>query len=158
MKFLYRFLPFILLFLLTVTVNAQKKVSLQGTWEKVSAKYDGKPEGFNGRQIKLITAKHYVWLKHDLKVIDSLYAKGTLRDSLAAHNDEFGGGTYKIEGDTYTETTEFFGDPKYIGRSISFKFTLKGNIWNISGHYVHYDANGKKTDEFLLDETWKRID
>ena len=72
MKFLYRFLPFILLFLLTVTVNAQKKVSLQGTWEKVAAKYDGKPEGFNGRQIKLITGKHYAWLKHDLKVIDSL--------------------------------------------------------------------------------------
>jgi len=157
MKFLQRILPVILLSLLPILVNAQKAVNLQGVWERVSLKVNGKPEAFAGRQIKLLTAKHYSWVKQDKKAADSLLAKGTLRDSLAAYHDEFGAGTYKISGDTYTETTEFFGEPQYIGTSLAFKFKLKGGLWYITGSYSHF-ANGKKIDEELIEETWKRIE
>jgi hypothetical protein len=57
-----------------------------------------------------------------------------LRDSLAAYNDEFGADTYKIVGDTYMETTEFFGKPQFIGTSLIFKYKLKGALRYISGH------------------------
>jgi hypothetical protein len=157
MRFLHRIFPVILLFILPVSLHAQKKVNLQGAWEKIALKINGKDAPLEGRQIKLLTATHYSWVKQDKKAAEALLAKGTLRDSLAAYHDEFGAGTYKISGDTYTETTEFFGEPQYIGKSVSFKFKIKNGLWYIKGTYTHF-ANGKKIDEELLEETWKRID
>jgi hypothetical protein len=110
-----------------------------------------------GRQIKLLTAKHYSWVKQDKKAAEALLEKGTLCDSLAAYHDEFGAGTYKVVGNTYTETTEFFGEPQYVGTSLAFKFKLKGGLWYITGSYAHI-AHGKKINEELIEEVWKRID
>ena len=88
--------------------------------------------------------------------VEELLAKGTLRDSLTAFHDAFGGGTYKVTGNTYSETTEFFYEPQYIGSSIDFTFALNGDRWNTTGHFVSYN-NGKKTDE-LIEEEWKRVE
>ena len=157
MKFLYRIFPLILLFILPVTLNAQKKINLQGAWEKIALKINGKDAPLEGRQIKLLTANHYSWVKQDKKASEALLAKGTLRDSLAAYHDEFGAGTYKIVGDDYTETNEFFVEPQYIGKSVTFKFKIEKGLWHIKGTFTHF-ANGKKIDEEVLEETWKRID
>jgi hypothetical protein len=88
--------------------------------------------------------------------MEELLAKGTLRDSLTALNAEFGAGTYKVSGDTYTETSEFFHDPKNIGTSIDFKFKLDGDKLYITGSYTGYE-NGEKIVE-LLEEEWKRVE
>jgi len=157
MKFTYRVLSIILFSFLPVLMFAQQAVNLQGAWEKVSSKINSKAESITARQIKLLTVSHYSWVRQNKEAAEALLAKGTLRDSLAAYHDEFGAGTYKVDGDTYTETTEFFGEPQYVGTSLSFKFKIEDGLWYITGTYTHV-ANGKKVDEELIEETWKRID
>ena len=129
---------------------------LQGTWEMVSQKIDGKDNPIGGREIKLLTASHFVWVRQDKKQVEELLAKGTEHDSLLAYHDAFGAGTYKVSGDTYTETTEFFYEPKYIGTSIDFTFKLDGKRWYITGRFPHYHGT-KKINEILIEEVWKRI-
>jgi hypothetical protein len=126
-----------------MTVNAQDKSKLQGTWELISQKIDGKDQTLSGRRIRLITASHFAWIKQDTKQVKELLAKGTAHDSAAAFHDVAGAGTYKVIGDIYTETTEFFYDPQNIGTSIEWKFKIDGDLWSTSGHYVHY-KDGKK--------------
>jgi hypothetical protein len=157
MKFLQRIIPLILLSFLPALVHAQQTVNLQGAWEMVSQKIDGKDHTIQGKQIKLLTGTHYTWVRQDKKQVEELLAKGTLHDSLLAYHDAFGAGTYKVVGNTYIETTEFFYEPQYIGTSLEFKFTLDGDRWYTSGHYSHF-ARGKKINEILLEEVWKRIE
>jgi hypothetical protein len=75
----------------------------------------------------------------------------------SAYQDAFGAGTYKFVGNTYTETTEFFYAPQYIGTSLEFEFKLDGDLWYTSGHLQHYEG-GKKIDDVLLEQVFKRID
>ncbi len=157
MKFLQRIAFAILISFLPALVHAQDSLKLQGTWELVSQKENGLDHPIVGRQIKLLTATHYAWARQDKKHSEELLAKGTQRDSIEAFEDAFGAGTYKVVGDTYIETTEFFYAPQYIGKSVEFKFKLEGGLWYISGHFSHYEA-GKKIDEVSLDQVWKRID
>jgi hypothetical protein len=138
-------------------VYAQDNSKLQGAWELISQKIDGKDKAFSGRRIRLITASHFAWVKQDTKMVKELLAKGTPHDSAVAFHDVAGAGTYKINGDTYTETTEFFYDPQNLGTSIDWKIKLEGNLWYSSGHYVHY-KDGKKNEDLLLEEVWKKIE
>jgi len=156
MKYTQHIVSAILLFLSPVLAQSQGAANLQGTWELVSQKEDGKDDPIKGRQIKLVTATHYSWFRQDKKLLEELLAKKTPHDSILAYQDAFGAGTYKVDGDTYTETTEFFYAPQYIGKSLEFRFTLDGDIWSTSGHYSHYEG-GKKTGEVLLEQVFKRI-
>jgi hypothetical protein len=157
MRFLHLISFIIILFLLPVLANAQQGGKLQGAWELVSQKMDGKEHPIAGRKIKLLTASHFVWVQQDKKQLEELLAKGTPHDSAVAYHDGSGAGTYKVSGDTYTETTEFFYDPQNIGTSIEWKFKLEGDLWYTSGRYVHY-KDGKKMEDILLEEVWKKIE
>jgi|BarGraIncu00222A_1022003.scaffolds.fasta_scaffold72961_1 hypothetical protein len=157
MKYLQRIIIVILLLILPALINAQKSVKLQGTWELVSQTENGKDHPIEGRHIKLLTKSHYSWARQDRKQVEELLAKGTQRDSIVAYHDAYATGTYKVVGDKYIETAEFFYAPQYIGKSVEFKFKLEGNRWYISGHFSHYDKD-KKIDEVQLDQVWKRID
>ena len=157
MKSLHRIIFVIIFSLPLIQVIAQDKIKLQGAWELISQKIDGKDQTLSGRRIRLITASHFAWIKQDTKQVKEFLAKGTAHDSAVAFHDVAGAGTYKVNGDTYTETTEFFYDPQNIGTSIEWKFKIDGDLWSTSGHYVHY-KDGKKIEDILLEEVWKRID
>jgi hypothetical protein len=157
MKFLRCIVPLILLCLLPDLLHARQTINLKGAWELVSQKEDGKDYPIEGRQIKLVTATHYAWVRQDKKHLEDLLAKRTQRDSISAYQDAFGAGTYKIVGNTYTETTEFFYAPQTIGTSLTFTFKLKGGLWYTSGHLSHYES-GKKLDDIILEQVFKRID
>jgi len=157
MKYSPRIVAVILLYLLPAMSCAQQAVKLQGTWELVSQKEDGKDHPISGRQIKLVTPTHYAWFRQDKKQLEELLAKRTQHDSISAYQDAFGAGTYKVVGNTYTETTEFFYAPQYIGTSLAFEFKLDGDLWYTSGHLIHYEG-GKKIDDILLEQVFKRID
>ena len=157
MKYLPRVVTAILLYLLPASALAQQAVTLQGTWELVSQKEDGKDHPISGRQIKLLTSTHYMWVRQDKKQLEQLLAKKTQHDSISAYQDAFGAGTYKVVGNTYTETTEFFYAPQYIGTSLMFEFKLDGGLWYTTGHLVHYEG-GKKIDDIVLEQVFKRID
>jgi len=153
-----RRLIFVLLFSFPFTpVYAQNSSKLQGAWELISQKIDGKDQTMSGKRIRLITASHFAWVKQDTKFVKELLARGTAHDSAVAFHDVAGAGTYTLHGDIYRETTEFFYDPQNLGTSIDWKIKLEGNLWYSSGHYVHY-KDGKKNEDLLLEETWKRID
>jgi hypothetical protein len=157
MKYSLRITTVILFSLLPILVYAQNAVKLQGAWEMISQTEDGRDHPIPGRQIKLLTGTHYTWVRQDKKLVEELLAKRTQHDSISAYQDAFGAGTYKVVGNTYTETTEFFYAPQYIGKSVEFKFKLDGDRWYISGHYSHFEG-GKKINEVRLDQVWKRIE
>jgi hypothetical protein len=157
MKATHRIIFCILCFVPFMTVFARQNGRLQGAWELKSQHIDGKDQPLPARHIKLLTKNHFVWVQQDRKQLEELLAKGTPHDSVVAYHDVCGAGTYKVDGDTYTETTEFFYDPQNIGTSIQWKFKLQGDLWHTSGHYVRY-KDGKKIEDLLLDEVWRRID
>lgn len=157
MKYSQRIVTITLLYMLPLLAHAQQPVKLQGAWELVSQKEDGKDHSISGRQIKLLTGSHYAWVRQDKTLLEGLLAKTTQRDSISAYQDAFGAGTYKVVGNTYTETTEFFYAPQYIGTSLEFNFKLDGDLWYTSGHYSHFEG-GKKINEVLLEQVFKRIE
>jgi hypothetical protein len=146
----------ILFSFLSPLLYAQQSVDLRGYWELVSQKINGKENRIYGRQIKLLSSAHFVWIRQNKEQVEKLLAKGTVQDSLAAYHDAFGAGTYNVTGTTYIETSEFFYEPTYIGTSIDFTFKLSGGRWYTSGHFLGYE-NGKKIDE-LIEEEWKRVE
>ena len=95
MKYTQHIFTIILLCLLLAFAYAQQTAKMQGTWELVSQKENGKDHPFVGRQIKLLTTSHYVWVRQDKKQLEELLAKKTQRDSISAYADAFGAGTYK---------------------------------------------------------------
>lgn len=157
MKSLHRIIFFMLCCFPLIMINAQNDNNLQGAWKLISQKIDGKDHPLAGTRLRFITAGHFAWVQQDKKQLEELLAKNDLHDSIAAYHDSFGAGTFKVDGDTYTETTEFFYDPQNIGTSIQWKFKLDGGLLHTSGHYVHY-KDGKKIEDLLLEEVWKKIE
>ena len=152
--------PLVLSFLVCFIVGlvqAQTPPRLEGAWELVSQKVDGKDHAILGRQIKLLTKQHYVWVRQDKKALMTLLEKKTMRDSMTAYQDTYGAGTYAVSGNTYTETTEFFYAPEYIGNAVNFTFRFDGPHWIINGTIPRMKGN-EKVGEEKLEEVWKRID
>jgi hypothetical protein len=138
-------------------LHAQVTPQLQGAWQLQSQKIDGKVQAITGIRLRILSGKHFVWVNQDKKKLVELLAKQTPHDSVVAYHDDCGAGTWSVNGDVYTEKTEVFYDPANIGSSIDWKFKLEGDLWYTSGHYVHY-RNGKKDEDLLLEEVWRKLD
>jgi hypothetical protein len=138
--------------------TAQRKNKIEGVWQAVSMKTDGKEELLSGKDMKLITAKHFVWIYQDKDRALTLLSKKTQSDSLAAaYLFGAGAGTYKLAGNTYTETIEYSSDPNYVGLSIDFIVRVEGDRLFQSGKFPLLEG-GKKVKEVQLDEVYKRIE
>jgi hypothetical protein len=74
---------------------------------------------------------------------------------MRAYQDTYGAGTWKVSGNTYTETTEFFYDPHYVGNAVTFTFKFEGGRWIIYGTIPQMTGD-TKTGEEKLEEVWKR--
>ena len=139
--------------------SAQQKVKIEGVWELLPAKIDGKEEPMTGRQLKIITKTRWSWIYQDKDKAMSLFAKKTHEDSLIAFAEPFGAGagSYKLVGNTYTETIEFFRNVNYIGLSIDFTVKVEGDRMFQTGKFPVFEG-GKKVREILLEEVYKRIE
>ena len=157
MTFPKTLLLFLFICFLAVPVRAQANHTLEGTWELVSQKVDGKDHAILGRQIKLLTKGHYMWVRQDKQALLARLEKKTTRDSMEAYQDTYGAGTYAVSGNMYTETTEFFYAPAYIGNAVHFTFRFDGPRWVIDGAIPLMKGN-EKVGEEKLEEVWKRID
>ena len=136
---------------------AQQDVKIEGVWERVSAKVDGKTIEL-GRDIKTITKNRWTWIYQDKDEAISLLTKKTHEDSLNAYLSlSAGAGTYKLVGNTYTETIELFQNLNYIGLSIDFTVKVEGDRMFQAGKFPVFEA-GKKVREVLLEEVYKRIE
>lgn len=138
---------------------AQQKTKLEGVWEMISARNDGKELPLAGRQLKTITKTRWTWIYQDRKQAESLFAKKTHEDSLMAylHLSYAGAGTYTLVGSTYTETPEFFPELEYIGVPIEFAVKVEGDKMFQAGKLPVFEG-GKKVREVLLEEVYKRIE
>jgi hypothetical protein len=109
-----------------------KKNQLEGTWELVS----GQPLPKGTRDIKIISGRHFIFVAYDTQKGNPLYT---------------GGGTYILNGSSYTEHMDFASDrisAGLIGKDQPFTVKIDGDTFTQTGTL----SNGKG-----LSETWKRI-
>jgi hypothetical protein len=103
-------------------LQTDKKPSLQGTWQLVSAtiveKGDTTTTNYEGgnSMIKIINESHFAFLNHDLnKGMDST------RVFVA------GGGPYTLKGDEYTEFLEYCSDRQWEGHRFQFTISVEND-------------------------------
>ncbi len=107
-------------FILISCENQKSTLPIAGTWQLISGtlieKNDTTVTDYtkNKRFIKIINNSHFAFLGHDLN-------KG--KDSTAFFSS--GGGTYSLDGNTYTEHLEFCSDR--VWEHNSFPFTISMN-------------------------------
>lgn len=96
--------------------------NLVGTWRLISGlTIKGKDSVFtdytrNQEMIKIINQTHFAFLRHDLN---------NGKDSLALYSA--GGGTYELNGPTYTEHLDFLNFREWEGHDFTFEITFKGD-------------------------------
>lgn len=94
----------------------QSTMSLEGTWELISATSTEKDSTFSTfntkvKMIKIINNSHFAFLSHDI-------GKDSTKAAFTA-----GGGTYTLKDSLYTENLEFFVDPQWENHK--FEFVVK---------------------------------
>lgn len=137
----------------TQAADRQQPCRIRGTWqlESVAAAGEVQPPLEGWRQIKLITGTHFTWVGQA-----SGPARLTSRaDSLAAYRTRgFGGGRYSVTDSTYTEHIEYFGDPEWVGRVVTFSCRVVGDRWY---HTTVYPEGFVGPDPVRVDEIWRQI-
>jgi len=94
--------------------SAQKSNKIEGVWELVSAKQTiGDSTLFeisskDRQMIKIITKTHFAFLSQAFNRPKFTQMGNDAEMLLAAKTFGAGGGTYTLEGDTYTEHIQFF--------------------------------------------------
>jgi hypothetical protein len=136
----------------------EKASPLEGAWELVDAKYTPPDPTFSlsrQRQIKILTKTHWAYLSQDRSA--PKLTNGSDAELLAAAKTfGAGGGTYTLDGDTYTEHVEFFAAPNFVGASIKFKIKWEGDEWIQTGT-LPIKALGLGDKDVELYERYRRI-
>ncbi len=116
---------------------AMSACPVEGAWEVESVAVDGVPEPLGERrQVKLLTGTRFAFVSQS----PGPEGLATVADSLAAYRTGiFGGGTYRVQDSTYTESIEFFADPRYVGLDIRFACRVEGDLWTIEGELPTWD-------------------
>lgn len=126
---------------------------LIGSWKMVSYRY-GNDSIFREvpiftKFVKHLTKSHFTWVSYQE---DGNMIVGA------------GGGTYRTDGETYTENIEFFHPvgTGIIGTSVDFNYRTDGRKWFISGWVksVQFDPKTGKydlVDSTKLEENWLKI-
>jgi Lipocalin-like domain len=134
-----------------------KPGSLEGAWELVDAKNVPADPSFSltkTRQIKILTKTHWAFLGQDRLPAKTKPSAAEL--TAAGKSFSAGGGTYKLEGDSYTEHIEFFVVPKFVGTSITFKIKWQGDEWIQTGT-LPLKALGLSDHDVQITEKYRRI-
>ena len=136
----------------------EKASPLEGAWELVDAKYTPADPTFSlssQRQIKLLTKTHWAFLSQE-RSAPKLTSGSDAELLAAAKTFGAGGGTYTLDGDTYTEHVEFFATPNFVGASIKFKIKWVGDEWIQTGT-LPLKALGLGDKDMELYEKYRRI-
>jgi len=141
--------------LLASPLSAQSSCKLEGVWQLVSGSIDGKPYPSGVHSLKIITKGHFAVLSREPGVPKEMKSAA---DSLAAFRlMGFAGGTYTLQGTTYTETLDFFSDPAYVGKAVPFTCRTQGDRFYQSGNFPTLEG-GKKVGDSKLEEVWRRVE
>ena len=141
--------------LFAVPLPAQSSCKVEGVWQLVSGSADGKPYPAGSRYLKIITQGHFAGFWQEPGVPKELKSPA---DSLAAYRYMgAGGGTYTVQGTTYTEKLDYFADPAYIGKAVPFSCRTEGDRFDQPGNFPMFEG-GKKIRDSKLEEVWKRVE
>ena len=127
MKLKFLLIPVVLLAACKAPVKEDTAVKeapsapIQGTWKMVSAVTVTKGDSVytypvKGQEmIKIINNSHFAFFKHDIKGGGGKPVYDT------------GAGTYKLDGDNYTENLQYCNYREWENHSFNFKVTFKGD-------------------------------
>lgn len=128
--------------LLAATTKPTVDTPIKGAWKLVRAQYGNDPMkdlGPDELTHKLFTGTRWS---------AAYYNKATKKISGT------GGGTYKIQGEKYVETVEYFSwDAAVEGKIFTFTMTLENGMLHQKGT-IEYDGNPK----YIIDEWYVRVD
>lgn len=120
--------------------SARNAGSHLGTWQLVATKYQDAKEFSDvpkdEMHIKMIDATHFTWVIYDSKT--KLISRSM-------------GGSYRLQGGSYTETVEFFlptGMKIYLGKEQAFTIRVEGD---------KLFQSGKLSDGMNIEEIWQRV-
>ena len=134
---------------------AQTPCDLQGTWDLVSLKYDGQQTPPTLKSMKIFTKSRFASVGLDTKHHGPLHGAAELLDFYSSLMVV--GGSYTVNGNTLTETLDYFADPAYLGLSLTFQCRQEGDRLFQTGTLPVF-SNGKKTRDATLDEVWRRVE
>lgn len=137
---------------------AEKAGPLEGAWELVDAKYTPADPNFSltrQRQIKILTKTHWAYLSQDRSTA-KLTSGSDAELLVAAKAFSAGGGTYKLDGATYTEHVEFFATPNFVGSTITYHIKWEGDEWIQTGTFP-VKALGLGDKDVEMYERYRRI-
>ena len=132
---------------------------LEGAWELVEAKYTPPDPTFtfaDWRQIKILTKTHWVFLSQKRAAPKLTSSTNDTELLAAAKAFVAGGGTYALDGDTYTEHIEFFNTPNYVNMSLPWKIKWEGDEWIQTGTFP-MKALGLADHDTELYERYRRV-
>jgi hypothetical protein len=116
-----------------------KTPDISGTWKLESYRYGNISSAFTSAsadrpRVKLITENSFQWTSYDAS---------TKRITSSA------GGSYTLEGDSYTEMLEYgFNMEPYVGTLSIFKIEVEDDMLFITG---------KLSTGYLVEEVWQRV-
>jgi hypothetical protein len=122
MKTLYLTLTVIVLLLLGTNVaQAQdKKSSIEGAWQLVNVRsmvgdkiMSEFPVNYTGSEIKIWTKTHWTFVGRLNKIQHS--------------QTNYGGGTYKLDGNKYDENVVYHSDKPYVGKNLKMLLEIKND-------------------------------
>lgn len=136
--------------------DSPEPVSLEGSWKIVaqidhdSGQTDWEDFGSGLIYQKHLTPTHFTWFSYNPE------------DDVL---EGAGGGSYTLEGNTYTEHIEFFhpADAGYVGQSIVFTAEVDGDTWihRGMGELVEFDPETATMivfDTTHIEEKWVKLD
>jgi hypothetical protein len=135
MKTLYLTLTVVVLLLLGTNVaQAQdKKSSIEGAWQLVNSRsmvgdkiMSEFPVNYTGSELKIWTKTHWTFVSRFKQ--DSTFS------------DDFGGGTYKLDGNKYDENVVYHSVKTYVGKNLKMLLEIKNDTLTQS---YFLDKNGQ---------------
>jgi hypothetical protein len=138
----------------TTTPRGQCRV--EGVWDLESRSRDERDEPLEGyHQRKVLTRNYFVWIGEDAKR-DTITLR-TVADTLRAQRSLGGSGKYRITGNAYSETLDYFTWPEFLGKTLHATCRVVGDRW----HHTYtdpWDTTGVRTPIVRVTEIWRRIE
>lgn len=137
---------------------------IEGVWQLVSTK-PLKPVGLidslspdDWQMMKIITKSHFVFVEQAPNR-PKFTRGGTDEELCEAAKDFFGGGgTYTLDGNTYTEHIKIFLNPSYINVKVPFTVEFVNNdLWTQKG-VLPVKELGLGDEDYPVFEVWGRVE
>ena len=93
---------------------------ISGKWTENGKETASLPGTISGGQLKMYSPGYFVFV-------------GRFKEGDKPASDNYGGGTYTLNGDDYSETIQYHTATGIVGKTLHFKLVIKGNTMTLTG-------------------------